>query len=127
MTRRRMSVTIRGVTYPDAQTAARALKVKPATVYCALCRGDIERVGLGVNYRQRATKGGRPPKPVTVAGRSFASMADLARAIGRDPRSVRLSLRAGSTARQRIILAVIQITAAQDQAEFKRRMKSQDA
>lgn len=123
MTRHRMSVTIRGVTYPDAQAAARANDVAPATVYSALCRGDIDRVGLGQDYVKRVTKGGKPPKPVIVAGRRFASTADLARALGREPRVVRVSLKAGALAKGRIVLAVMAMIAAEEQAEAQRRKK----
>lgn len=116
MSRQRMSVEIRGVIYPSAKAAARALGVSTATVYCALCRGDIDRVGLGVDYRKRATKGGRPPKPIIVAGRRFNSQADLARAIGRSPRALRVSLQAGGTAKERIALAVMKLIAQEENA-----------
>ncbi len=40
MPRARMPVMIRGKTYPDAQAAAKALRVAPATVYCGIIRGN---------------------------------------------------------------------------------------
>ena len=116
MTRQTMTVAIRGVTYPSAQAAATALGVKPSTLSCAISRGDIDRIGLGVDYARRETKGGLPPEPVIVAGRRFASMADLARFLGRDPRNVRVSLRAGGTAQGRIVVAVMKQIAAKENA-----------
>ena len=116
MSRQRMSVEIRGVIYPDADAAAAALGVSPDTVYCAIIRGNPDRCGLGPDYQKRATKGGRPPKPVIVAGRRFASMADLARFLGRSPRAVRASLRAGGLARGRIVMAVMKQIAAEENA-----------
>lgn len=109
-----MPVLIRGVTYPSAREAAEALGVSVDTVYCAIIRGNPDRCGLGVDYQNRRRGGGLPPKPVTVAGRQFASMADLARFLGRDPRAVRISLRAGATARGRIVMAVLKEIARQE-------------
>jgi hypothetical protein len=109
-----MQVAVRGVVYPDARAAAKALKVAVSSVYCAVIRGNPDRLGLGPDYRRRRTGGGLPPKPVTVAGQRFASMADLARAIGRDPRCVRKSLSGGPIARERIARAVMAIVAARE-------------
>lgn len=126
MSRQRMPITIRGVTYPDAHAAGKALGVSYQTVYCAVCRGNIERVGLGIDYRNRRVKGGKPPKPVIIAGRRFASIAALARALGREPRNVRISLKAGDVAKGRIVLAVLKMIAAEEKSEAKRREVMQD-
>lgn len=127
MPRPRMSVTIRGVTYPDAEAAAKALRVAKATVYCGIIRGDPDRIGIGRGRGPRSgKKGGLPPKPVTVAGRKFSSMAALARAIGRDPRCVRVSLRAGGLAQERIALAVIKLIAAEDMAARRAKDREQE-
>lgn len=109
-----MQVQIRGKVYPSAPAAARALKVSVSTVYCAISRGNADRCGLGVDYENRARGGGLPPKPIIVAGRRFASMADLARFLDRDPRAVRTSLRAGAVAKGRIVMAVMQEIARQE-------------
>ncbi len=123
--RQRMPVAIRGVTYPDAHAAAKALRVSVDTVYCGISRGNPDRIGLGPDYAARQRKGGLPPKPVTVAGQRFASMAELARAIGRDPRNVRNSLRAGGLARERIVRAVMALIAARENAAMRAAMRSE--
>lgn len=106
-----MPVLIRGKEYPSAKEAAKALGVATATVYCGVIRGNPDRIGLGPDYSARRRGGGKPPQPVTIAGQHFPSMADLARAIGRDPRSVRASLKRGGEAHRRIVRAVMEIVA----------------
>ena len=125
MPRQKMPVMIRGVTYPDAEAAAKALRVAVDTVYCGIIRGNPDRIGLGPDYAARPHKGGKPPKPVTVAGQRFASMAELARAIGREPRAVRVSLRAGGIAKDRIVRAVMALIAARENAAMRAAMKDQ--
>lgn len=125
MPRERMQVMIRGKVYEDAHAAAKALRVAVDTVYCGISRGNPDRIGLGPDYRARPRKGGLPPKPVVVAGQRFASMADLARALGRDPRNVRHSLRAGGLARERIVRAVMALVAARENAAMRAAMKDQ--
>ena len=119
-----MRVSIRGKTYPDVKAAAADLGVATATVYCGIIRGNVDRIGLGVDYEARNHGGGRPPKPVTIGGQRFASMADLARAIGRDPRNVRASLRRGAESQRRIALAVMRLTAKRENAALRERGKS---
>ena len=122
-----MQVTIRGVTYRSAAEAAEALGVATATVYCALTRGDIDRVGIGVDYEARKTKGGLPPKPVTVAGRRFASMADLARFVGMTPRAVRnVFSRGKDKARDDLVAKVLRIIAQEEKAARKARSDNQE-
>lgn len=123
MPRERMPVMIRGKLYADAHAAAKALRVAVSTVYCGVIRGNPDRIGLGPDYAARPHRGGLPPKPVTVAGQRFASMAELARAIGRDPRNVRNSLRAGGLARERIVRAVMALVADRENAAMRAAMK----
>lgn len=112
-----MMIEIRGKVYPDAKAAAKAKKVAVSTVYDAVIRRNPDTIGLGRGARPKASrKGGKPPKPITVAGRRFASIAALARAIGREPRYVRASLKAGEIARNRIALAVMGLIAAEENA-----------
>lgn len=115
-----MRVAIRGVTYPDVQTAADTLGVSPHTIYCAMTRGNIERVGLGVDYRNRVTRGGLPPKPVTIGGISFKSLADLARYVGLPAKALRSRMARGDGPRQRVARMVMEATA---RAEHKARME----
>lgn len=101
-----MPVTIRGVTYQTARHAAEALGVTVHAVHSGLCHGYIDRVGLGTNYAARKVKGGRP-RAVVVAGRTFPSIAELARFLGRTAAGVRVSLAAGPVAQGRIVRAVM--------------------
>lgn len=114
-----MRVSVRGKTYDSVEEAAKANNVAVASVYCALTRGNIERLGLGVDYEARKTKGGKPPKPVSVCGIKFESMAELARAIGREPKKLRQSLRRGNTAKMRIVRAVMKLVAERENAAMK--------
>lgn len=76
----RMQVCVRGTVYKDIETAAKALKVKPATVYAAVWRGTTDTLGKGKGRHQvhnisRST-------PIEVGGRHFKSMSELSRAMG---------------------------------------------
>lgn len=112
-----MRVTVRGVTYPSAHEAAAAHGVAVATVYCAISRGRIDRLGLGPDYKARKHGGGQKPQPVTVAGQRFASLAELARAIGRTPKAVRVSWKRGQ--RESIVLAVMRLVAERENKAMK--------
>lgn len=126
MPRQNMPVVIRGERYIDCHDAAAALGVAVSTVYCGVIRGNPDRIGLGPDCAARRRAGGLPPKPVKVCGEDFASMADLARAIGREPRNVRTSLKAGGLAKQRIILAVMRLIAARENAAMKAATKTKE-
>ncbi len=120
-----MPVLVRGTIYPSARACAEALGVSVATVYCAISRRDPDSIGLGRGARPPGSrKGGRKPKPVTVAGQRFASLADLARAIGRDPRDLRASMRRGEQARQKIVVAVMKLVAARENEAMWARLKN---
>lgn len=111
-----MKVLIRGTEYPSARAAADALGVSVATVYCAIIRRDPDSIGLGRGKNKTRRAGGLPPKPVIVAGRKFASIADLARFLSRDPHDVRQSLKRGRLAHERIVLAVMKQIAKEENA-----------
>lgn len=117
-----MQVMIRGKLYPSVRDAAKALRVAPATVYCGIVRGSIDRIGLGPDYKARRHGGGMRT-PITVAGQRFNSIADLARAIGRDPKCVRQSLKAGDQARQGVVTAVMRMVADKENAAFRAAMR----
>lgn len=76
-----MQVKIRGRVYESVPKAAKKLKVAPSTIYSALTRGHVDAVGLGSGNRT-TRRGGRPKKPITLAGITFASWAEAARALG---------------------------------------------
>ena len=79
--RAKMTVSIRGTTYPNAAAAAEAVGVSVATVYSAVIRGTTDTVGLGHNGPNRG-KGGLPPKPLTIGHISFPSMRAASIALG---------------------------------------------
>lgn len=56
-------IKIRGVTYPDVASAAKALGVHPNTVRTAARKGTLHRVGTG--------RVGVEPMPVLIAGQRF--------------------------------------------------------
>lgn len=114
-----MPVEVRGKVYPSARAAAAALGVSVASVYCAISRGNIDRLGLGPDYSKKVTKGGRAPKRIVVAGQEFPSIAALARALGRGRRAVGASLRAGDAARTRIALGVMALVAQRENAAMR--------
>jgi hypothetical protein len=67
-----MLVRIRGVTYESVRHAASAISVSKFSIYAALNRGTIDRVGLAPTQR----------KPIVLEGLSFPSIASAARALG---------------------------------------------
>lgn len=72
-----MPVRLNGRVYRDAHAAAADLGVGVSAVYQALHRG-YETVG-------QRRRGGAGSRPIVIAGRRFASLAELDRAIGRSP------------------------------------------
>lgn len=113
-------ITIRGVTYPSTIAAAKALGVARSTISCALARGRLDRVGLGVDYKTR--KSGGHKRPIEIMGMKFASRAELARAIGRRPCSVRASLVNGGASFENIVRALMELQARKDNAAVKASM-----
>lgn len=102
--REKMTITIRGVTYPDVEAAAAALKVKPMTIYAAVVKGTTETVGSG----RGRPRNGLKPKSITFAGQRFeGGVPELARAVGRPREAVRDSLGRGEMARQRLLRALM--------------------
>lgn len=77
---------IRGLAHEDAATAADALGVTVAAI-----SAPISKVG----------------RVITVAGKTFATVAELSHFIGREPKTVRVSVNGGQVAHQRLIVAVV--------------------
>ncbi|RBO52645.1 hypothetical protein DSD19_13740 [Rhodovulum sp. BSW8] len=73
-------LTIRGTTYPDAATAARALGVTPEAVRSAARKGRLDRVGAG--------RKGVEPMPVRIRGELFADAHAAAARFGVTPQAV---------------------------------------
>jgi hypothetical protein len=118
-----MRVQIRGVIYETVAEAAAALGVATSSVYCAISRGNLERLGLGQDYSKRPHKGGRNKKPINIGGMTFISRSALAAFIGRTPRSVRATLAAGPVARERLVLSVMKKVAKLERAALKEWLK----
>ncbi|MEC7763369.1 MAG: hypothetical protein VX874_15815 [Pseudomonadota bacterium] len=78
--RKYADIVIRGESFPDANAAAKAHKVTPDAVRLAARTGKLDLVGLGYPRID--------PTPVLIAGRTFASAADAARAFGKTAHAV---------------------------------------
>ena len=124
-----MRVTVRGVTYDSASDAARALGVAENTVYKAVAAGKADSIGLGLGGNRRpGSRSGSAPKPVDIAGLSFPSQADAARALGVPKKTMSLTMRTrGKRAMARMVALakeykLRQLIAAMDrQAEIDRK------
>ena len=81
-----MLVKIRGVTYESVRHAASALSVSKFSIYAALNRGTIDRVGLAPTQR----------KPVVLEGLSFKSLGDASIQLGFNRSFIRWSMISGS-------------------------------
>lgn len=120
-----MRVEVRGVIYPSVKACAEALGVSAITVRWAVNQSKTATLGLG--YKCKETNPQLyTAKPVVVAGQCFASMADLALAIGRNPRNVRASIRLGGIAHERIVCAVMYMVADREKVARKLREKEND-
>lgn len=67
-------VKIRGVVYINSIAAAKAIGVRPSTIYSAINNGTTDYVGLGANYRRK--------RKVKYKGEIYESIADFARKMG---------------------------------------------
>ena len=109
-----MRVEVRGKIYKDVPTAAKKLGVAPATVYCAVSRRTTETLGLGKGNRTNR-RGGIPPKPITLGGTTFPSMAAASVALGYKRRYVQQVLTKGKKrSRQNLIRAAMEYQEKQD-------------
>lgn len=70
------NVTIRGVTYDNATSAARALGVSKQTIVSARMGGKLDYVGLGPR------NGGRNTRLCRIRGVNYSSRQDAAKALG---------------------------------------------
>lgn len=80
-------IEIRGVVYPTAQAAARALGVQAQTVRKAAQRGTLDSVGLGLSHPR--------PMPVRIRGRVYPSARAAAAALGVSQGAIRQALARG--------------------------------
>lgn len=80
-------LVIRGVTYPTAQAAARALALSQETVMLAVRLGRLDRLGVG--------RGRRDPCPVRVRGKLYPSAKAAAGALSLKVSTIRRALSEG--------------------------------
>lgn len=78
---KRMTVRIRGITYPTVEAAAEALGVSISTVHTGLKRGRPDYIGTGVARPDRAYAGNRE-KGIQVGPVRWPSQAACARDLG---------------------------------------------
>jgi hypothetical protein len=92
-----MLIKVRGVTYGSVKEAAEALGVNFHSVYSALNRGGLEKLGLG------KTK----PKPVTIGNTTFRSMTAASVALGLGRSYLEWAMReGGKRAKDRVAFAM---------------------
>lgn len=121
-----MRVIVRGQMFETVRECADHFGVTTDTVYCAISRRDPDSIGRGRGRVKRTHGGGAQKKPMVVAGVRFASMADLARFVGKEPRLVRASLRRGDRAKMRIIQAVMKRQAEAENQRMREALKDWD-
>lgn len=93
-----MLIKVRGVTYSSVKEAAEALNVSFHSVYSALDRGGLDKLGLG------KTK----PKPITIGDTTFRSMTQASIALGLGRSYLEWANRdGGSKAKERVTFAVM--------------------
>lgn len=78
--RKHRNIVIRGITYPTAQHAARALGVSDTTVMLAVRRGKLDTCGTGASHPK--------PMPVHVGGRDFPTARAAAEHFGVTPGAI---------------------------------------
>lgn len=83
-------ILIRGIRYPSMAAAARKLGVSSTTVFNALERGTLDRVGLGIPaYKTNSI-------PVTIRGVTYASQCEAARQLGVKQNTIALAYKRGT-------------------------------
>ena len=105
-----MPVRIRGVDYPNAREAAKALKVKQVSIYCAISKGTVDTVGLGKGKCKKNPRGGNP-KPITLAGIEFPSLQAASKALGFSRGYLQNKFSKPGSDRQNLAKAIMEMTA----------------
>lgn len=82
-----MKLCIRGVHYADVNECAKALGVKPITVYSALSKGREQFLGTG-RGRSKGFKPTSVAKPIELGGMKFRSHRQLSIFLGQCPQYV---------------------------------------
>lgn len=117
-----MRVTIRGKTYENAKVAAKALKVKPCTIYSALHRGTLDTIGLGTGAGRKVTRGGKP-KAFTIGPMKFESLRAASRLLGYEQNTLSSILRrGGERARGELLRRVMAFTAQRENVAMREHM-----
>ena len=75
-------VMVRGTLYPDVAACAAAFGINEGSVRTMIWRGRADMIGLGIGGPRVYGKDNPRSKHVTVAGETFACIADLARRAG---------------------------------------------
>lgn len=111
-----MSIEIRGVVYPSAKHAAKALGVRPITVYAALNRGRLDTVGIGQGKGSKRPLSGRKPKPLKIGNVEFESQIEADRQLGYSAGAVSNILRkGGKQAKEGLVRRVMEYQAKKEQ------------
>lgn len=107
----RIPIRVRGVTYENADIAARMLGVTPQTIYSALSRGTLDTVAMHIRTHHR---GGKPPEKVTVGPVTFESQTQASRSLGMSRRYVAQALTGGPMAQAKLLKRVMAFVAERD-------------
>jgi hypothetical protein len=117
-----MQVMIRGKLYKSVKTAARAIKVKPCTIYSALHRGTLDTVGLGTGKGRPVTRGGKP-KPFTIGPLKFDNLRAASVALGYEKNTLSSILRRrGEKAQGELLRRAMALAAERENAAMRARM-----
>lgn len=123
---RLMSVTVRGVIYANVNEAAKALGVRPVTIYSALSRGRVDNVGLGPGKRPRENRKGGNPIPITIGGITYPTRAAASRALGLSAGYVTDTVnRKNDRAKQNLLARAMAITAKAENESLRAILRSQ--
>ena len=115
-----MPVRIRGVDYPTAADAAKALGVKQATIYSALYRNTLDTVGTGSGRLKKNARGGKP-RPIVLGTMKFRTIQEASLFLGYEKRSLSKILRVGGDhARQNVMRRLLEKTAQQENSRMNR-------
>ena len=104
-----MLIKVRGVTYNSVREAADALGVSFHSVYSALDRGGLEKLGLGTTR----------PKPITIGNTTFRSLTQASLALGLGRSYLEWSMRGGGQkAKDRVAFAIERYKAKEEVSEI---------
>jgi len=124
---KRMKVTVRGVTFPTAESCAAHFKITVSTVYHLISIGRADRIGLGKGKGNRGRVTGRG-KVVKLGPFTFHSMESASLFLGFSKGYVAMALKGANKCSMKSVIARAMAKAAEmDAAQRHARLKEQVA